>query len=224
MFYLLVNRKGVIVDAVENYISYTKLQPKPPIVIGCKEDEATGVVGSDCNTGYILAKADTQNNPEAVTIETVEKLPDDYVANEFKWNRETNSIEYLYSLDETKGRKQAENKTAFADFLAQNPLRWTDGKYYGVTEEDQAEISLKINQYLIAVEAGAESPKLEWHAKHEEDVPWSYEELSQLSTKISAFVYPHFHRMQQYKTRIYDCTTIDEVKSIEIVYDINKLD
>jgi hypothetical protein len=59
---------------------------------------------------------------------------------------------------------------------------------------------------------------LEWHAKKEESVPWTIEDLTALSQAISAQVYPIYHLMQQYKTQIYNATSIEEVNAIELVY------
>jgi len=97
-------------------------------------------------------------------------------------------------------------------------LTWVDGKEYGVTEQDQAEISLNLNQYQVAVQAGVENPTLEWHAKKEECQPWTLEQLAALSLAISNAVYPKYHLMQKYKTAIYAAATIDEVDAIELNY------
>ncbi len=214
--YILLNREEVVVDVVEQ-LRFTKLQPQSNIVIGCEEDEATGVISSN-GVQHIFIKSDITNNPNAVRIIALKEIPSDVTPGKYKYDSETNSLVYRYTLDEAKAMKQEENKVLFAQYLASHPLTWVDGKEYGVTEQDQSEISLNLNQYAIAVQAGVDAPTLEWHARHEECMPWTLENLTALSLGISAAVYPMYHLMQQYKTKIYGCETIEEVEAVELKY------
>ena len=121
-------------------------------------------------------------------------------------------------LAKAHSEKQDENKVAFAKFLAEHPLTWTDGKVYGVTLEDQSEISLNLTQYQMQVSAGIENPVLEWHASKEACTPWSFENLTALALAISAYIYPWFQKMNEYKAQIYACQSKADVDAIEIVY------
>lgn len=133
-------------------------------------------------------------------------------------------------LEDAQNHKQNENKMELANFLANHPLTWVDGKQYGVTMEDQSEIQLNMSQYMVAAqlastleESGdptAESivPVLQWHAIHEACTNWSYEELSALALAISQFVYPWFQKMNQYKAQIYACQDRKEVEKMKFVY------
>ena len=116
------------------------------------------------------------------------------------------------------GEKQNENKAAFAKFLEDHPITWVDGKVYGVTLEDQSEISLNLSQYQMQVAAGVESPVLEWHASKEACTAWTVENLTALALAISAHVYPWFQKMNEYKGQIYACKSKAEVDAIQIVY------
>lgn len=89
---------------------------------------------------------------------------------------------------------------------------------YGVTIEDQSEISLNLNQYQMQIAAGVSNPTLEWHASKEACTPWTVENLTALALDISAFVYPWFQRMNAYKSAIYASITKDEVDAIDLVY------
>lgn len=218
MKYLLLNRKNVVVDILDN-IRYTKLQSSNGIVIACEEREATGVIGSDANTQYTLIRADLKNDENAVNVLEIEELPLTVITGKTVLNTETGEFEPRYTLEETQNMKQEENKAAFAAYLASHPLTWVNGKQYGVTEQDQSEIALNLNQYQIAVQAGIDTPTLEWHAQHEECQPWDVETLMALSLAISKAVYPIYHKMQQYKTAIFGCTTIEEVEAIELQYE-----
>lgn len=120
-------------------------------------------------------------------------------------------------LDELKAYRQDENKKALATFLQEHPIQYLDGKYYGVTEEDQNELSLNFMQYELAIKAGLDAT-LEWHAVHEKCTAWTVEELTALSLQIKAFVYPYLRQMQDIKEQIYACASKEELLDIVIAY------
>ena len=214
--YILLNRANKVVDILPE-ARYTKLLSERGIVIACEETEGTGIIGSDCNTHYTLIRTDTQNSPDAVNVYELEEIPSEVVAGYYYYDPSTG--EFSCNLEEAQYAKQEENKVAFASYLNSHPLTWVDGKQYGITQEDQSEIALNINQYQVAVAAGVENPTLEWHAKQEECYPWSLEQLSALSLAISNVVYPKYHQMQEYKTAIFAATSIAELNAIELIYE-----
>lgn len=214
--YILLNRANKVVDILPE-ARYTKLLSERGIVIACEETEGTGIIGSDCNTHYTLIRTDTQNSPDAVNVYELESIPSEVVAGYYYYDPSTG--EFSCNLEEAQYAKQEENKVAFASYLNSHPLTWVDGKQYGITQEDQSEIALNINQYQVAVAAGVENPTLEWHAKQEECYPWSLEQLSALSLAISDVVYPKYHQMQEYKTAIFATTSIAELNAIELIYE-----
>lgn len=121
-------------------------------------------------------------------------------------------------LKKAQIKKQEENKALFASFLKDHPLLYTNGKYYGVSLEDQNEISLNLTQYQLQVQAGIANPVLEWHAVSEGCEPWAVEDLTALAIAISNYIYPWFHKMQEYKTAIFNATSKEEVEALQIVY------
>lgn len=221
--YVLLNRENIVVDIL-SYIRYIKLQSSNGIVVACEEDEGTGVIGSDCDTHYTLVKSDTLNSPNAVRIMECEEIPSNVTPNLYKYNTETQSFEYRYTLDEAKELKQTENKALFAAYLETHPLTWVDGKEYGVTMEDQSEIQLNLSQYEVAVAAGSRATTLEWHARHEECTPWTRENLIALSLDIAEFVYPMYRQCQSYKIAIYGAETIEELNAVELIYEQDESD
>lgn len=214
--YILLNRENIVVDILSE-ARYIKLQSSNGIVVACEEEEGTGVIGSDSDTHYTLVKADVLNQPNAVTVLELETIPSNVIPNYSKYNQEDGT--FIADLDQAKYDKQEENKKLFAEYLATHPLTWVDGKEYGITQEDQSEISLNLNQFQVAVAAEVENPTLEWHARYEECVPWTLEQLSALSLAISNAVYPKYHLMQEYKTQIFGANSIDELKAIELSYE-----
>lgn len=214
--YILLNRENVVVDILSE-ARYIKLQSSNGIVVACEEEEGTGVIGSNGDTHYTLIKADVLNQSNAVKVLEIETIPSDVTPNYSIYNQEDGT--FTSDLDQAKYDKQEENKKLFAEYLAAHPLTWVDGKEYGITQEDQSEISLNLNQYQVALAAEVENSTLEWHARHEECVPWSLEQLSALSLAISNAVYPKYHLMQEYKTQIFEADSIDKLKAIELKYE-----
>lgn len=148
----------------------------------------------------------------------IKPIPEDgYFYNDYTGNIEPIEL-YAEYLKKARDDKQEINKKLFADFLASHPLQWTDGKFYGVTLEDQSEISLNLAQYDMQVKVGIERPVLEWHATKERCVPWTVENLTALAIDISQYIYPVFIKMNDYKNMIYTCQTKEEVDSIELNY------
>ena len=113
--------------------------------------------------------------------------------------------------------RQTENKAALAEWLAAHPLQWTDGKTYGVTEDDQQEMALNLMQYQVAVQAG-QPAVLEWHAQKEGCRTFELEEYTALSLAIADYVYPYLRYQESVKEQIYQAQTAQEVSNVKIDY------
>lgn len=120
-------------------------------------------------------------------------------------------------LTEAKDAKQEENKTALAQWLADHPLTWTDGKQYGVEEQDQNEMALNLMQYQAAQLASQVAP-LEWHAQKEACREFTQEEYIGLSMAISNYVYPYRRYQESVKEAIYAAETMEELEAVVIDY------
>ena len=123
------------------------------------------------------------------------------------------------TLLDMKNMKQEENKKALAESLAKNPIQWTDGNYYGITQEDQQEMSLNMAQYQLAKQAGVEDATLEWHSIKSKCKEWSIEDFTALTLAVAQKVYPYLRHQETIKEQIYACTTKDEVSKVEISYE-----
>lgn len=113
--------------------------------------------------------------------------------------------------------RQTENKAALAAWLDAHPLQWTDGKIYGVTEEDQREMALNLMQYQVAVQAG-QPAVLEWHAQKESCRTFEQQEYVALSLAIADYVYPYLRYQESVKEAIYQAQTAEEVANVKIDY------
>lgn len=120
-------------------------------------------------------------------------------------------------LSEIQSARQEENKAALAAWLAAHPLTWTDGKRYGVEEQDQNELALNLMQYQVNKAAG-QPAVLEWHAQKEECRAFEEAEYTALSMAISAYVYPYRRYQEKVKAAIYDAQTAEAVEVVVIDY------
>ena len=102
--------------------------------------------------------------------------------------------------------RQTENKAALAAWLTAHPLQWTDGKLYGVTEEDQQEMALNLMQYQVSVQAG-QPAVLEWHAQKESCRTFEQSEYVALSLAIAVCAYPYLRYQESVKEDIYEAQT-----------------
>ena len=114
--------------------------------------------------------------------------------------------------------KVEESKTKLAEWLANNPLLFSDGKYYSVTEEKQSLLNSNIASYERAEALGVEYP-LKWNSTGEECVEWSYTDLVTLSLTIAAYVAPKVSHQQSIEIQIKACETAEELEGIVISYD-----
>ena len=121
-------------------------------------------------------------------------------------------------ISSIKFAKIEESKTKLAEWLANNPLLFTDGKYYSVTEEKQALLNGNLASYERATKAGIEYP-LKWNSTGEECTEWNYNDLLTLSLSIAAYVAPKVAMQQKIELDIKACETMDELNAIVIDYD-----
>lgn len=140
------------------------------------------------------------------------------------YSKTKEEMEYeAMTLEEYKDKCQAENKEALAEFLKNNPILWTDGLYYGVTQEDQNEMSLDFTTYQLKKNMGDINWNLQWHSIKSDCRDFTEEEFLGLMNAIIEFVYPYRQLEMKYKEAIYSATSKEEVKEVEINYDLSYL-
>ena len=121
-------------------------------------------------------------------------------------------------LSPLKMAKIEESKTKLAEWLANNPLLYSDGKYYSVTEEKQSLLNSNIASYERAEALGIEYP-LKWNSTGEECTEWTYESLVTLSLTIAAYVAPKVSKQQSLEIQIKACEAAEELDKVVISYD-----
>ena len=161
----------------------------------------------------IISETIIDENGEKYVVERVEDVVEygeiipnpDYVSSELSTYR-----------DEAIKR----SKVMLAQWLEDNPLLYSDGKYYSVTEEKQSLLNSNLASYERATQAGIEYP-LKWNSTGVECELWNYTDLLALSLSIAAYVAPKVSMQQSYEIRIKSCSSIEEIDSIVIDYDRN---
>ena len=136
--------------------------------------------------------------------------------NEAAWEA-WNAAQPPADLDTLRAAKREQTKKALADWLAAHPLTWTDGKVYGVTEQDQTEMAINLAQYQLAAAAG-QPAVLEWHTQKKSCHTVTLEEYTALSLAIAAYVYPYRRYLEAVKEAIYEAQSKEELDAIEIDY------
>ena len=124
------------------------------------------------------------------------------------------------SLDDYKEQRQTENKARLAEFLKANPILWSDGLLYGVTQEDQNEMALDLTTYQLKKNLGDENWKLQWHSIKSDCRNFTEEEFLGLMNAIIEFVYPYRQLEMKYKEAIYTAETKEDVKNVTISYQL----
>lgn len=121
-------------------------------------------------------------------------------------------------LTEIKGDKIIESKNKLAEWLSTNPMEFTDGKLYSVTEEKQALLNGNLASYERATKAGVEYD-LKWNSTGQPCESWNYDDLLTLSLSIAAYVAPKVAAQQFIEIAIKECDTIEEIENIVIDYE-----
>ena len=120
-------------------------------------------------------------------------------------------------LPAAKDARQEENKAALAAWLTGHPLTWLDGNTYGVTEADQNEMALNLQQYQVQKSAGREAV-LEWHTQKKQCHTFTEEQYTALLLAIIDYVYPYRRYQEAVKEAIYNAETVEAVQAVVIDY------
>ena len=122
------------------------------------------------------------------------------------------------SLEECKEEKIALSKLMLSEWLANNPMLYSDGNFYSVTEEKQSLLNSNLASYERATAAGISYP-LKWNSTGAECTEWEYADLIALSLSIAAYVAPKVSIQQALEVQISACETNEEVDGVAISYD-----
>lgn len=133
-------------------------------------------------------------------------------------NVKTGMIEGLEPLDYVKTQRIAQSKTDLAAYLATHPLQWTDGNYYSITAEKQAQLTSKIMAATMAQTTGTPYT-LTWNSTGDTCTEWTLTDLSALAFAIDARVTALVTYQQEQEVKIRDAQTLDELNAVVVDYD-----
>ena len=119
---------------------------------------------------------------------------------------------------EVKAQKIEQSKTDLAAYLLANPLQWTDGEYYAITAEKQAQLTSKIMAATMAAQTSTPYT-LTWNSTGEVCKEWTLSDLSALAFAIDARVTSLVTYQQQKEVAIKNAKTLEELEAIVIDYD-----
>ena len=119
---------------------------------------------------------------------------------------------------EVKSRKIAQSKADLADYLLSHPLQWTDGEYYAITAEKQAQLTSKIMAATLATQTSTPYT-LTWNSTGEVCKEWTLADLSALAFAIDARVTSLVTYQQQKEVEIRNCETVEAVNAVVVDYD-----
>lgn len=216
-YFLILNNDKVVVDMLtaENPL-FVKMR-QDGVMIGTDSANGTGIIGSDGNTHYKLAKKNIDLPENLYTIRGIEEMTEDIIIGYtkitgFDINKDGYPI-YETDIEQIQKDKQEENKTAFNNYLLAHPYEY-NGKQYGITLQDQLEINLMLSQAQAMAE-----PQVEWHATTEVNESMSVSDLLAIQAGIKNAVAAPYKKMQEYKKAIFDCTDAKTLVEMSFEYE-----
>lgn len=121
-------------------------------------------------------------------------------------------------IEPIKQQKIAQSKTDLASYLESNPLQWTDGEYYSITAEKQAQLTSKIMAATMA-QTMSQPYTLTWNSTGEVCKEWELSELSALAFAIDARVTALVSYQQTQEVAMRNAQTLEELEAIVVDYD-----
>lgn len=121
-------------------------------------------------------------------------------------------------LSHAKAAKISKSKSDLASYLVAHPLLWTDGEYYSITAEKQAQLTGKVMAATMAATL-SQPYTLTWNSTGEVCKEWELTDLSALAFAIDARVTALVTYQQTQEVAINTAQTMAELESIVVDYD-----
>lgn len=116
-------------------------------------------------------------------------------------------------LKELKEYIIQQSKADLAAYLESHPLLWTDGQYYSITQEKQAQLTSTI----VCAQADGQPP--EWNSTGGVCRKWDAQELTALGVAIKDRVKALVKYQQEMEIMILNAATQEELDAITVDYD-----
>lgn len=223
-YFLILNNDKVVIDILTAESPLFVKMRQDGVMVGTDSANGTGIIGSDGNTHYKIAKKNIDLPENLYTIRGIEEMTEDIIIGYtkiigFDINKDGYPI-YETDIEQIQKDKQEENKAAFNNYLLAHPYEY-NGKQYGTTLQDQLEINLMLSQ-AQAMTIGDEEPQVEWHATTEVNESMSVSDLLAIQAGIKNAVAASYKKMQEYKKAIFDCTDAKTLVEMSFEYEEGK--
>lgn len=143
--------------------------------------------------------------------EYVEVIDSDYIAPDIPVN-ENEVISNVTQLQENQIKL---SKINLAKFLEDNPMysqcKYTEGRYYNVTNSKQQQLADKLLKSMLFNDY-----KPTWNDTGNVSEVWTVAELQQLYREMDDYVSPLVELQREVELRLKECTSQEEVLSIDI--------
>ena len=120
-------------------------------------------------------------------------------------------------LPELKTQRINQSKTDLTAYLESHPLLWTDGQYYSITAEKQAQLTGKIMAATMAKTA-SKPYTLTWNSTGEVCREWTLDDLSALAFAIDARVTSLVSYQQTQEVAMRNAATQEALDAIVVDY------
>lgn len=122
------------------------------------------------------------------------------------------------TLEQTKAQRIAQSKADLAAYLEAHPLHWTDGEYYAITAEKQAQLTSKIMSATMA-QTLSQPYDLTWNSTGEVCKAWTLQDLSALAFAIDARVTALVTYQQTQEVAMRNAADLDALAAVVVDYD-----
>ena len=122
------------------------------------------------------------------------------------------------NIEPIKQQKIAQSKIDLAAYLETHPLQWSDGEYYSITSEKQAQLTSKIMAATMA-QTMSQPYTLTWNSTGEVCKEWTLQDLSALAFAIDARVTSLVTYQQTQEVAMRNVQTLEELEAIVVDYD-----
>ena len=116
-------------------------------------------------------------------------------------------------LNEIKSERIAQSKSDLAAYLEAHPLQWTDGQFYSITAEKQAQLTSTI----ICAQADGQPP--EWNSTGGVCRGWDVQELVSLGVYIKNRVKALVSYQQTQEVAMRNAATQEDLDAVVVDYD-----
>lgn len=122
-------------------------------------------------------------------------------------------------LEPIKLQKIMKTKEDLTTYLFNNPIfstcHYSDGAYYAVTSEKQAQLTQLLTSYMLDTQLGINT-ELHWNSTGNMCEIYTFEELTQLRHEIFAFVLPLVSLQQYIEVSIKNSNSLAEIQAVDM--------